>query len=99
MSYSLFFNKHKINYFIQGQELNISFIFRNTFFVLIYYWKDKNILNFNLLKKLFLKKTNRVINIYIQIFIMMVCIPIILFNYFGGLCEMLIPYPEVLNIG
>jgi hypothetical protein len=98
MTNTLFFNKQKINFFVLGQDFYISFIFRKPFFVLIYYWKDKNILNFNLLKKLFLKKTNRVINIYIQIFIMMVCIPIILFNYFGGLCEMPIPYPWVLSI-
>ncbi len=57
MSYSLFFNKHKINYFIQGQELNISFMFRNTFFVLIFYKKEKNISILEFYKYIFVRKS------------------------------------------
>ena len=68
MSYSLFFNKQKINYFIQGQDLNISFIFRNTFFVFIFYKKEKNISTLEFYKYIFIRKSvgniNTVTNIY-----------------------------------
>jgi hypothetical protein len=57
MSYSLFFNKQKINFFIQGQDLNISFIFRNTFFVIILYKKEKNISLLQFYKYIFFRKS------------------------------------------
>jgi|688.fasta_scaffold42823_4 hypothetical protein len=57
MSYSLFFNKQKINFFIQGQDLNISFIFRNTFFVIILYKKEKNISLLQFHKYIFFRKS------------------------------------------
>jgi hypothetical protein len=68
MSYSLLFNKQKINFFIQGQDLNISFIFRNTFFVIILYKKEKNISLFQFYKYIFFRKSvgflETVTNIY-----------------------------------
>ena len=68
MSYSLFFNKQKINFFIQGQDLNISFIFRNTFFVIIIYKKERNISLFQFYKYIFFRKSvgffETVTNIY-----------------------------------
>ena len=68
MSYSLFFNKQKINFFIQGQDLNISFIFRNTFFVIILYKKEKNISFLQFYKYIFFRKSvgffETVTNIY-----------------------------------
>lgn len=68
MSYSLFFNEQKINFFIQGQDLNISFIFRNTFFVIILYKKERNISIFQFYKYIFFRKSvgffETVTNIY-----------------------------------
>jgi len=68
MSYSLFFNNQKINFFIQGQDLNISFIFRNTFFVIILYKKERNISLFQFYKYIFFRKSvgffETVTNIY-----------------------------------
>lgn len=56
MSYSLFFNDQKVNYFIQGQDLEIKFIFRKALFVIIFYRNAKEISIFEIYKYVFFRK-------------------------------------------